>query len=289
LIYFLLFIQQLIASMTHIVGKDALETLPPPIALLLRTTLASISLLIVVTIKRKKLNLFKGITQKDLFRLAILGFLNVLTNQFIYFEGLHLTSPADSSLLYAMTPAIVFLFLLFMHGEKTNWKKTAGIAVALTGTAIVMFEHGATLSSDHTKGNILIFIAVIAWSMFTILGKPLIPKYGALRVTAIHFLFGTILFLPIGLVSPDLPMIQHIEGKIWTEIIYLGVIGSCLNYILWYYALGKLDTSKVAIFQNLQPILTTIIALILGTIFLTPTLVGGGLLALAGVLLVEKG
>jgi drug/metabolite transporter (DMT)-like permease len=289
LIYFLLFIQQLIASMTHVIGKDALETLTPPLALLLRTTIATLCLLIAVTIKRKKFDLFTGIVRKDLLRLVALGFLNVLTNQFIYFEGLHLTSPADSSLLYAMTPAIVFVFLLFMHGEKTSWKKIAGIVVAFTGTVIVMFEHGATLASDHTKGNILIFIAVIAWSMFTILGKPLIPKYGALRVTAIHFLFGTILFLPVGILSSDLSTIPSISGKIWTEIIYLGAIGSCLNYILWYFALGKLETSKVAIFQNLQPVLTTIIALILGTVFLTPALVGGGVLALTGVLIVEKG
>jgi hypothetical protein len=62
LIYFLLFIQQLIASMTHVVGKDALETLSPSLALLLRATIASVSLLFVVTIKHKKLNLFSGIT-----------------------------------------------------------------------------------------------------------------------------------------------------------------------------------------------------------------------------------
>ena len=118
-----------------------------------------------------------------------------------------------------------------MHGERTTWKKTAGILIALTGTIIVMFEHGATLASDHTRGNILIFIAVLAWSMFTILGKPLIPKYGALRVTAIHFLFGSILYLPIGLSSPGLDSIVSLPGKIWLEVIYLGVIGSCLNYI----------------------------------------------------------
>jgi len=62
-----------------------------------------------------------------------------------------------------------------------------------------------------------------------------------------------------------------------------------VNYILWYYALGKLETSKVAIFQNLQPILTSIIALVLGTVLFTPALIGGGMLALLGVLLVEKG
>jgi drug/metabolite transporter (DMT)-like permease len=275
--------------MTHVVGKDALETLSPSLALLMRSTIASVSLFVVVLIKQKRWNLFSGIPPKDLLRLVLLGFLNIPINQFIYFQGLHFTSPANSALLYAMTPAIVFVMLIVIHGEKSNWKKILGILIAFTGAAIVMFEHGATFASEYTKGNILIFIAVTAWSLFTILGKPLIPKYGALRVTAIHMLFGTILFLPIGLVTADLDNIPVLTGTIWLEILYLGILGSCVNYILWYYALGKLETSKVAIFQNMQPILTTIIALVIGTVILSPILIGGGLLALAGVLLVERG
>lgn len=275
--------------MTHIVGKDALETLPASFALLIRAVIASLSLLIVVTIKHKRLNLFAGISKKDMFRLVVLGFLNIPINQFIYFQGLHFTSPANSALLYAMTPAIVFIMLLVMRGEKANWKKSTGIAIAFIGAAIVMFEHGATFASENTKGNILIFFAVIAWSLFTILGKPLIPKYGALRVTAIHMLFGTVLFLPIGLATTDFGSLPVFTGSLWLELLYLGIIASCVNYILWYYALGKLETTKVAIFQNIQPILTTTVALVLGTVFLTPMLVGGGVLALAGVLLVEKG
>jgi drug/metabolite transporter (DMT)-like permease len=288
-IYVLLFIQQFIASLTHIVGKDALETLSPPLALLLRAVIASVSLFIVVAIKQKRLNLFYGIKRKDYLRFGVLGLLNIPLNQFIYFEGLHRTSPANSALLYAMTPAIVFVLVLLIHRERANWKKTAGIIIAFTGTAIVMFEHGATFDSAYTRGNILIFIAVTAWSLFTILGKPLISKYGALRVTAIHMLFGTILFLPIGLAGSDLSVIPTMSGSIWLEVLYLGLIASCVNYILWYYALGKLETSKVAIFQNLQPILTTIIALTLGTVLLTPYLAIGGAMALLGVLLVEKG
>ena len=49
------------------------------------------------------------------------------------------------------------------------------------------------------------------------------------------------------------------------------------------------ELSKVAIFQNLQPILTTIIALYLGKVILTNELAIGGVLTLIGVLLVQFG
>ncbi len=289
MIYFLLFIQQFIASMTHIVGKEAVDSLPAPLVLTFRALIASFALIVFVMIREKRVNLLFGIPMKDILRLILLGVLNIPINQFLYLEGLKFTTPANSALLYAMTPAIVFLLAIRVHWEKLNWKKTSGIAIAFIGVAIIMFEHGATFDSLNTKGNILIFVAVIAWSLFTLLGKPLVPRYGALRVTALHMLFGTIIFLPIGLSTFEMKEVASITSTLWLEILYLGLLASCVNYALWYYALGKLEISKVAIFQNLQPVLTTIIALILGKVFLTPELFGGGALALIGVLLVEKG
>ncbi|MDP4219459.1 MAG: EamA family transporter [Bacteroidota bacterium] len=289
MIYFLLFIQQTIASMTHIVGKDAVETLSPSMVLTFRALIASVSLLLFVMMRERRFNLLAGITKKDRIRIVFLGLLNIPINQFLYLEGLKYTTPANSALLYALTPAIVFLFALRVHWEKLNWKKTSGIAIAFLGVAIIMFEHGATLDSANTKGNLLIFVAVVAWSLFTFLGKPLVPKYGALRVTALHMTIGTLLFLPIGLGNFELKEVATISGNLWIELVYLGLLASCVNYVLWYYALGKLETSKVAIFQNLQPILTTVIALMIGKVVLSPELFGGGVLALIGVLLVERG
>jgi drug/metabolite transporter (DMT)-like permease len=289
MIYFWLFIQQSIASMTHIVGQDAVHSLDPPTLLLFRASIAAVALYIVVLVKDKQWNIFKGLTRREMGRLVLVGGLNILVNQFLYLEGLQHTTPANSALLYALTPAIVFILAIEAHWEKMNWKKISGIIIAFVGTAILMFEHGASLSSEHTIGNIQIFLAVIAWSLFTLIGRPLILKYGALRVTAQHMIIGCLLFLPIGLWNFNPKAVATYGPSLWLQIFYLGLVASCINYVLWYYALGKLETSKVAIFQNLQPVLTTTIALILGRALLTGELLGGGIMALIGVLLVQFG
>ncbi len=289
MIYFWLILQQTIASVTHIVGQTAAHSLSPFVLLLFRASIASISLYVIVAIRDRTWNIFSGITKADFGRLVVVGGLNILINQLLYLEGLQYTTPANSALLYALTPAIVFVLAIRVHWEKTNWKKIAGIAVAFIGTVILMFEHGASLTSEHTKGNLMIFVAVIAWSLFTLLGRPLIKKYGALRVTAQHMTIGALMYLPIGLCFVNGPMVADFSAEIWTEILYLGLLASSVNYVLWYYALGKLDTSKVAIFQNLQPVITTILAVSLGRTELTTELIGGGVLALGGILMVEYG
>jgi drug/metabolite transporter (DMT)-like permease len=287
LIYFLIVIQQLIASSTHIIGQDASTHASPTFVLLLRASIAAVALWAFAAYKEKVFNLFRGLVKKDVWMLIFLGFLNILINQFLFLEGLRYTTPANSALLYALTPAIVFLLVLLIHRERTTLKKTLGVLVALVGVCILIFERGVSLDSSNTKGNLMIFTAMVAWSLFTLLGRPLVQKYGALRVTALHMMIGALIYLPIGLYFSSMNDLEMLTPLLWADIVYLGLISSAVNYALWYYALGKLETSKVAIFQNLQPIMTTILALSLGKVVLTPELIGGGVLALAGVLLVE--
>lgn len=287
MIYFLIFIQQLIASSTHIVGQDLSIQASPTFVLLLRASIASTALWLFASYKEKTFYLFRGIDKKDIKMLLFLGAINILVNQYLFLEGLRYTTPANSALLYALTPAVVFVLVLLIHRERTSMKKTFGVLVALVGVCILIFERGISLDTAHTKGNLMIFAAMVAWSLFTLLGKPLVGKYGALRITALHMTTGAIMYLPIGLYFSSTADLSALTPDLWGEIVYLGLISSAVNYALWYYALGKLETSKVAIFQNLQPILTTLLALMLGKAELTPELVGGGVMALAGVLLVE--
>lgn len=209
-------------------------------------------------------------------------------NQLLYLEGIKLTTPANSALLYAMTPALVFIFTLLVHREAPSFWKVLGILIAFAGVALIIFEEeGGVLGRQHTLGNVLIFIAVIAWSLYTMHGKDLVGKYGALRVTGLNMFLGTLIYLPFGLLASDLSAVKTMHVGIWEEILYLGIFASVINYVLWFFALGKLQTSKVAIFQNLQPVMTTVMALALGKAVLTLQLFGGGVLALLGVIIVQ--
>ncbi|MEO6939432.1 MAG: EamA family transporter [Candidatus Kapaibacterium sp.] len=289
MIYFILFFQQFLASTTHIVAQDVTVAVDPGIVLLFRALTASTLLFLILVVKGKGLSLFRGIEKSDRMKLLVLGILNVPINQFLYLEGMRYTTPANGALLYGMTPAFVFLLALTVHRERLSMWKTFGIVIAFCGVALIMAEHGASLELDHTRGNVLVLIAVIAWSLFTFLGQPLVRKYGALRVTGLNMIIGTLIYLPFALTLFDTQSIPAINTLHWEEILYLGIIASVINYLLWFYALGKLETTKVAIFQNLQPVMTVIMALILGKAFLTTQLLAGGSLAMFGVLLVQFG
>ena len=219
----------------------------------------------------------------------LIGLLNIPMNQLFYLYGAKYTTLANSALLYAMTPALVFILSFLWHSKRPSTMKIAGIILAIIGAAVIMFERGATLHSEHTVGNMLVFIAVIAWWLYTMLGRAMVLKCGSVYTTGISMIVGALLYLPFGLFTASTAEISAISSRSWMEIVFLAAIASGLNYFLWLYALTKLVTTKVAVFSNLGPVATTILALMLGKVILTPQLRGGGLLTLVGVLVVQLG
>src|SRR5688500_12414912 len=130
MIYFLLVFQQLLASSTHIVGQAVGKSVDPSLVLIFRACIASLAFLMIIAAKRDGIS---DIERKDWLRIAALGVLNVPINQALFLEGLQHTSPANSALLYAMTPALVFILTLFIHREAPTKWKIVGIIMAFIG------------------------------------------------------------------------------------------------------------------------------------------------------------
>lgn len=164
-----------------------------------------------------------------------------------------------------------------------------GVVIAFLGILLVVFERGIDFRSDYTLGNALLVVAVIAWAFYTVRGKPMIMEYGAFPTSAITMIVGTMMFLPIGGAS----MIHFDYASLtlhhWGGLVYLSIGTSIFAYFLWYYALGRIEASKVAIFANLQPVLTTVLSFVLLGQSISIWFIIGGTIALVGVILTQFG
>lgn len=284
--YFLLLIQQFIASTTHIVVKSTTNTVDPRLVVLLRGCFATTAFSIWMFFKRDSL---KKIDKSDYFRFILLGFINIPLNQLAFISGLKFTTAPNAALLYAITPTFVFLIGIFFFREKLSLWKGAGIAIAFAGTAIVLFQRGIDFNSAYFLGNLLVFSASFSWALFTVLGRPLILKYGAIQTTAIVMILGLILYLPIFAWVPTTTSVFDLTIANWLQLAYLGIITSGIAYALWYIALSKIESSKVAVFNNFQPIITTFLAMIFFDQQPSILFVVGGMIAIAGVIITQRG
>ncbi|MEN3038233.1 MAG: EamA family transporter [Candidatus Kryptonium sp.] len=286
MVYFWLIIQTMIASLTHIIAKAVVKEIPPLSLTLFRAGIAGIGFWLMICFSRyRKIK----IEPSDKLKFFILGLLSVPLNQFAFILGIKYTTPANASLIYAMTPIFALIFSSLLLKEKINFYKVLGVMLSFIGIGIVFAEHGLSLNIEYLKGNMIIIFGAMFWALYSILGKPMIAKYGPLYVTGVAMIVGSLTYLPIGLydlINLDFSVISF--GS-YLGVIYLGVGTSILGYFLWYYAIGKIEASKVVIFTNGQPIMTAILGMIIfGNPITLPFLIGGTLVV-AGVFIVQLG
>ncbi len=284
--YLLLVLQQLIASGTHVLAKSVTMELPPATVLLYRALLAAGIYGGYILIKKKQL---KPLERQDWWKFLVLGIINIPINQFLFLTGVKLSSPPNVALAYALTPAFVLIIATVFLREAINLKRTLGIGIAIAGTVLILAEKGFDFNSDSFLGDIMALTASFSWAIYTILGKTLSRKYGAFYMTGMAMIMGLLSYIPIYLLHPAEFVFTEVTGTQWLQIFYLGAITSAVGYALWYLALTKIDASKVSVFNNIQPIFTTILTMIFFAYSPSLIFLLGGLLIICGVIITQRG
>ncbi|MGC3998252.1 MAG: DMT family transporter [Anaeromyxobacter sp.] len=286
MIQLVMLIHSAISAGTYIAAKRALDELPPFEVALFRFCVAGLVFGALLLHRRAR------IAPRDLVGLTALGALAVPLNQGFFLAGLARSTPGHAALLYALTPIFVFLLARLRLGEQATPRKLLGIALAFAGVVVVLGARGLVAlggSPDQLVGDLMILLAVVAWALFAVGGKVYAQRYGPVVSTSAAIVIGTLIYLPVGLWRSDLHRFAALSGTAWTSLGYLVAMTSVVAYLLYYWALSRADASRVAIWSNLQPVLTALLAWAVYGERLTGPFVAGGALVLAGVILTERG
>lgn len=222
-------------------------------------------------------------------RVAVLALTGVGVYHLALNYGEHFVSASVASLIVASMPVMVALLSPVLVDERPDRTEWAGILIALLGVAVLILRGtpGAEIRVDSVGGAAVIAIAPVSWAVYTLVGKPLVPKYGALYLTTITVGVGTVMLAVVALPSTvrDLPRLTLGD---WGWLAFLAFACSVYGYTVWLYALRALDASKVAAWVYLVPL----VAIVWGATVLdegvTWYVAVGGVLVLSGVLLTER-
>jgi drug/metabolite transporter (DMT)-like permease len=215
----------------------------------------------------------------------------VPVNQGLFLTGLQLSTATHAALLYTLTPVFVLLLAQALHREFPGWRTAVGAALALGGTVYVLLQRGLDVSGGPLIGDLLLFVAVIAWTVYTVEGREVVGKLGALPTIAWTIIAGTLLYLPLGLGALLVPSyradIAHASPAAWWGVVYLIVMTSVVAYLLWSWALAHLAAARVAVFTNLQPLATALLAQVFLGERVTAGFFAAAAVVIAGVLIAQ--
>lgn len=283
--YTALMVQTIISAVSFLVNKRALLEFPVVAYATMRFIIATACFLALLW----KLTPHRWPPRTAWRRIAVLGILGVPINQGFFLSGLSRTSPAHGALMYTLTPLFVLLIALALHTERATAAKVAGMAIALGGAALVVFERtGSGLAGATVGGDLEILVAVVAWAGYTTLGRSLVKEFGPIAATTWPMAFGTLLAIPFGLPSVVALDFGRVTPGAWEALAFVVLFTSVVAYLAWFFALGVLEPTRVAVFTNLQPVLTAAASWLMFGESITWRLAMGGVLVIIGVLVTTR-
>ncbi len=229
------------------------------------------------------------IDKKDYFRFFLCGLFGVFINQYMFFEGLNLTSPIDASIIQISNPVIVLLLAYFMVKERLTASKITGLFLAGLGALMVVFESNGSSSKESSMlGNGMILINAISYALYIVLSKPLVMKYQTHTLMKWFFTTGAVLVFPFVFFLSDTTDYYNYPIHVWGSMIYIILATTFLAYLLVISSMKELSPSVVGVYIYSQPFIASIFALWLGMGSLSVIKVFAACLIFAGVYLVSK-
>lgn len=250
----------IIWASSFIALKSAMQDIGPYTVIFLRMIFASLCFLYFI-----KTFLKYDFTKKDIKYIALLGLFEPCLYFLFEAKALQLTSASQAGMVASLMPLITALFAGYLLKEIITQKLVFGSALAMIGVIWLSVNATSTVSAPNPLlGNFLELCAMSCGAGYTIVARYLTYKFDAIFITAIQSFIGAVFFLPFFVYEiSTMDMIFSVDALLW--IAYLGVVVTLGGYGLYNYALTKIEASKAAVFINLIPIFTIILAfLILG-------------------------
>lgn len=239
------------------VVKAALREFHPLAFNSLRFALASSVLGIFLAATGNRVRIDRG----DRLRLVGLGILGNVVYQVLFIYGINWTRAGNSALMLAAVPLIVAVLSASLRHESINLAGWAGVLLSVAGIGLLVWgsSRGLGFGADTVKGDLTMLAAAFGWSLYTVLSSPYVKKYGTLPVTAWTMWIGN-----VGLLAVAAPALTGqdwgISAAAWGGLVFSGILSIAVAYILWYYGVRHLGSSRTAVYSNAVPVVALIVA-----------------------------
>jgi drug/metabolite transporter (DMT)-like permease len=255
-----LFAVQALFAVNFITSKLIVHVLPPLLWASVRCLIAG-TLLIGFAQWRRPATRPSGF--KYFRSIAFLSVLGVVFNQGCFLLGISFTSSTNSAILNTLIPVFTLAIVTLRRQELLTRKNLAGFILSLLGVCFLLRPEKFRFSNRTAVGDLLILVNCFSFALFLSYGKGFFSRNDTLWATGWLFLFGA-----IGLGMMAVPTYHPINFALVTPSLYgciaYGILGATLlTYALNNWALAHTKATKVALFIYVQPLLGTVLSVVL--------------------------
>jgi drug/metabolite transporter (DMT)-like permease len=222
--------------------------------------------------------------------MALLGLTNTAVPFVLISWGEQYIDSGVASILNSTVPLFTMLIAhLFLLDERMSWMKLLGLAVGFGGVVLLFSQDMAGgLAVNSLLGQAAVLVAALMYAGSSVFARrvlrqvsPILQAFVTVTVADVLVWFATPLV--------ESPLEVPSGGPVWIAIIWLGILGSCVAYLLYYYLIQEIGSTRTTLVTYVLPV----VGITLGVIFLGEQLnlqlAAGTILVVAGVWVVNRG
>ncbi len=274
-------------GLSFVATKIALREIPPVTLIFSRFALGTA--LLVATLLARRRPLVPPVAAWP--SLALLGFVGIFVHQLLQSYALTMTTAVRAGWLIGLIPIWSALLAAVFLKERFGALKVGGLTLGFVGAVLVVTRGRVApgmLALPGTRGDLLLLASTLNWAIYTILGNGPIRRLGSLRATTGAMFLGWLMLAPLFLLQSGWRHFAALSPAGIAAVLFLGLGPSGLGYLFWYGALERIETTRVAAFLSLEPLVTLAAAMVVLREPVGVATAVGGLMVLAGVALVQR-
>ncbi len=216
-----------------------------------------------------------------LVRLVGMGALGYVGQSFCYLTAIQYASAGLVALLLYLYPTFVVILSVVFLKEKINRIKIIALGLATLGAALTANPQGG-----QWMGIILALSAAVIYSVYIIVGVGVMRQVSAVQSSVVIFAAAGIVYGALTAVNgPHWP----VTSAGWLAVAAVTLVATVVPVVTFLAGLKLIGPTDASMLSTLEPVVTVLLAaLLFGEILRPITLLGGGLI-LAAVLLLARG
>jgi len=261
-------------SLNYATTKYAFERWSPIAFSGLRFATAGIALAVFVRWREGGL----GVDRSDVRLVVLCGIVGIFLNQLTFTYAVDYTAAANVALILAAAPAFAAVFAVMLGHERVRPAHWLALGVSLVGVGLVVMG-GSDLAGFSLRGDLLAVGAALTWAAYTVMLRPLLGRYSAIRISALVILVGAVIMAPVTVVQVANQDFDSLRRLDWAAWLYSTIGPLLVTNWLYFRALHRVGAARATLYMYLQPFLGAVFAAwLLGEKLVAVQLIGGAVI-----------
>ena len=195
--------------------------------------------------------------------ISFMGIITISTFNSVVYFALNYTQVINAVLMLAGIPAVVMILSSIMNIERTNFFQLVGLILSVlgVGTIISNAEIEKILSLNFNKGDLWMLVCVLSWSLYSTLLKK--KKFELSQFTFIQLMVtvGLIFLIPQYFYERSIGLEVSTNKYFIAILLYVVIFPAIAAYYCWQKAIELIGPNRSAIFVQLMPLFSALMAI----------------------------